>query len=80
MMVSEAQEEAIRREALEILDKFAKSLDKVKVSDTREHVNGAGTRNEEEGLKGNEDFRERMFANAPNKSKDCIVAEKGAWT
>ena len=33
-----------------------------------------------EGNSCDEDFRKRMFDNAPNKIGDCIVAEKGAWT
>ncbi|MEK6896524.1 MAG: hypothetical protein AABX12_03650 [Nanoarchaeota archaeon] len=109
-MIPESQKESIRKEARAILDKFAKSLDKVmensvdyvtahsnspdrefgtksnpiiqilcKVPDKTEQVKGDGTRKEGDGLKGDEDFRERMFANAPNKSEDCIVAEKGAW-
>jgi len=27
-----------------------------------------------------DDFRELMFANAPEVKDDCIVAEKGKWT
>lgn len=78
--MNEEQKEIVRKEARGILDKFAKSLEKVKVSDTKKEVKGDGMRKEGEGLNGDEDFRKRMFENAPHKEGDCIIAEKGAWT
>ena len=78
-MVSEADKEAIRKEARTILERFGKTLEKlpsVKLAKSE----GNGVREELHGEVCDEDFRERMFDNAPNKQGDCIVAEKGAWT
>lgn len=77
-MVSEARKEAIRKEARQILDGFAKTLGKVSAPKNYARISGFG-REEKAGLLGDEDFRRRMFANAPKKNEDCIIAEKGAW-
>ncbi|HLC54003.1 MAG TPA: hypothetical protein VJK07_00045 [Candidatus Nanoarchaeia archaeon] len=79
-MVTESQKEAIRKEAREILESFAKTLEKAKVPAKKEDVGGEGVRKEGNGMKCDDDFRKRMFENAPRKDKDCIIAEKGAWT
>lgn len=77
-MVSEAQKEAIRKEARGILDGFAKALNKM--PDARNHERRAHAGRVEGMGKGcDEDFRRRVFANAPKKNDDCIIAEKGAW-
>ncbi len=77
--MEEKRKEEIRREARAILDKFAKSLEKVKVSGKKKEIVGDGTR--VEGKEGgcDSDFRKRMFDNAPKKEGDCIVAEKASW-
>ncbi len=77
--MEEKQKEEIRKEARTILDKFAKTLDRVKVPARKEEARGEGTRVEGEGLQCDSDFRERMFENAPNKDGNCIVAEKAHW-
>jgi len=38
-----------------------------------------GFRQEEKGFKGDEDFRKRMFANAPKKDENHIIAESKKW-
>ena len=79
-MISDKQKEAIRTEAREILEKFARSLEKVKVKEvSRSLPKDEGKREEQVGLAGDADFRTRMFDNAPKKSGNCIVAEKGNW-
>lgn len=79
-MVSESEKEAIRAEARGILDKFAKTLDKVKAPKQGD-VSGKniGTRVEIGSSKPDADFRNRMFANATHKDEDCIIAEKAHW-
>jgi Asp-tRNA(Asn)/Glu-tRNA(Gln) amidotransferase C subunit len=78
-MINEARREGIQKEAKQILEKFSKSLEKVKLKEKKEKKEVGGFRNEREGMKGSEDFRKRMFDNAPNKDEDCIIAEKASW-
>ncbi len=79
-MVSEAEKETIRKEARAILENFAAALEKVKVKEvSRSLPKDEGKREEQVGLAGDADFRTRMFDNAPKKSGNCIVAEKGNW-
>ena len=78
-MINEAKREDIRKEAKQILEKFAKSLEKVKLKEKKEKKEVGGFREEGSGFKGSEDFRKRMFDNAPNKDEECIIAEKKEW-
>ena len=83
----EQNREEIRNEAREILEKFAKTLDRVKglkIKDTNgKDFSGelSGVRVEGKGEICGEDgdFRKRMFENAPKKNGDCIVAEQASW-
>jgi len=77
-MVSEKERAKIHKEAQGILMKFSHALKKI--PDTPISIDkGLGFREEEAGKECEEDFRERIFSNAPNKQKDCIVGEKGKW-
>jgi len=78
-MISDKDKEKIRNEARAILDKFGASLKSVKLGKEGFKNEIGGFRNEKEGLSGNEDFRKRMFANAPEVDGDCILAEKKKW-
>lgn len=78
-MVSEKEQGEIRQEAKKILDNFASALGGVKIKEKRLKRDVGGFREEKGGDVGDEDFRERMFENAPKKQKDCIVAEKKKW-
>ena len=71
-------EEAIRREAKAILDKFSKSLKNVK-ADESHIVRDSDRRDEGEGVDGDSEFREVMFENAPHKKGDFMIAEKKKW-
>jgi len=84
----EQNREEIRKEAREILERFAKTLDKVKGlkikdSDEGKDFSGelSGVRIEGKGEVCGEDgdFRKRMFDNAPKKNGDCILAERASW-
>jgi len=77
-MVSEAQQEAIRKEARKILDGFAKTLDRIPMAKARTRPGTSG-RAEGSEAECDYDFRTRMFDNAPKKNKDFLIAEKGAW-
>ena len=78
-MITEQKKAEIEKEAREILEKFGKSLDKVKFKqkDLKETI--GGFREEGSGEKGNPEFRKRMFENAQEKDEDFIIAEKKKW-
>lgn len=69
----------IRKEAKELLEKFSKTLEKVKFKEKALKEEFGGMREEGEGLAGNSDFRERFFKNAPHKDGDFILVEKKNW-
>lgn len=73
-----SRRDEIAKEARQILDKFAKALEKVETQESfverKEMV-----RKEKEGEAGDELFREIFFQNAPGVKDDCIQAEKGGW-
>ena len=77
--ITDAERVKIQKEAQEILKKFSIALEKVKIDKKERKDILGGFREEGKGRKSDEDFRERMFANAPQKSDDCIVAEKKKW-
>lgn len=71
----------IKKQAKEILDKFAKALEKVKSKENfyverddfeREEINNL---NKEKS----EDFKQYLLENSPKKNNDFVIAEKGEW-
>ena len=78
-MVTDEKREGIRKEARRILDSFVSALEKVEIKEEKIKKNVGGFREEGEGEKGNDDFRKRMFDNAPKTEGDCILAEKKKW-
>ncbi len=78
-MIAEKQKEQIRKQAKEILDSFARALEKIKVKEEKVKKVVGGYRKEGTGQKCDGDFHDRMFANAPEKEGDCIIAEKKKW-
>lgn len=77
-MVSEQEKENIRKEARKILDSFGASLSRVPVVKMHEEKHES-VRAEMKGMQSAVEFKERMFANAPQKNDECIIAEKGTW-
>jgi len=71
--------EEIKKQAEEILDKFSKALEKIKIEEAKVERD-KDRREEGEGREGDENFREIMFENAPKKKNEFIEAEKGEWT
>jgi hypothetical protein len=78
-MTNEEKKEEVMKEAKQILEKFAKTLGKVKLKAKTEKKGVGGFREEGSGMKPDSDFRARMFENAPEKDEDCIIAEKKEW-
>jgi len=77
-MLSEKEKQKIQKEARQTLDRFSKELDKVRETAKKEEKSES-YREEKEGNKGDDDFRKRMFKNAPKHNDECIIAEKGSW-
>lgn len=78
-MITEKEREEIRKEAKDILDRFASALEKLEVKEKELESFIGGFREEGNGKNCDMEFRERMFLNAPNKEGDCIIAEKKKW-
>jgi len=77
--MNEKQKQKIQKEARQILDKFSRELDKVKYEGAKKEEKSESHREEGEGKKGDDDFRKRMFKNAPKHNDECIIVEKGSW-
>ena len=69
-MVGEDKKEEIRKEAKQILGRFSKELGKVKIKEKSLKSKVGGFRKEGSGEEGDEDFREKMFANFRIKDSD----------
>ena len=70
----------IRKQAKQILDKFAKALakvdsEKIEIGVDREDFE----RKENEGKECAEGFKKRFLKNAPQHNDDFIIAERGKW-
>lgn len=81
-MLSEQEKQQVKEEAWQIMNKFAKALEKVESEVKNIEIKEVeeGEREERNGLQCENEFRELMFKNAPKKNNDCIIAEKGEWT
>ena len=78
--VSEKEKEDIKKQAKGIMDSFSKKLSSVKEKILEPKIE----REDFQRVEGNpmecdDDFRKRMFENAPNKSGDFILGEKKSW-
>ena len=73
----------IEKEAKELLDKFAKALEKVEKESKSEEVSFVDReeveRKEKEGRNYDSGFRKKILDNAPAKDDDFIIAERGSW-
>ena len=77
--MDEKKREEIRLGAKKILDEFNSTLGSVKFNEKKIKSEVGGFRKQTDGMVGNREFRERMFANAPNKDGDFIIAESKKW-
>lgn len=93
-MIADINKIEIEKQAREILDKFAKALEKIeKEHDIESWVDREEFERKErassldlskENSKNpscmtDNDFRQRMLSNAPQHDDDFIIAEKSAW-
>ncbi len=77
--VSEKEKEEIKKQAKKIIDDFSEKLGTIGQKTSEALIQRDKTFREEGGLGCDEDFRKRMFDNAPNKKGDFIIAEKKKW-
>jgi Asp-tRNA(Asn)/Glu-tRNA(Gln) amidotransferase C subunit len=78
-MTTEEQQEKIKREAKELLDKFSKALENVELKQKNLKEEVGGFREEGEGKDCEPNFRKKMFDNAPEKKGDFLLSEKRKW-
>lgn len=69
----------MKKSSKKILDNFSRALEKVKVKKRNVKEIVGGFRDETEGVSCDNDFRERMFENAPKKTDNCIISEVKNW-
>ncbi len=78
-VITDAARVKIQKEVQELLKKFSVTLGKIKIEKKEKAEVVGGFREEGKEVSGDEDFRRRMFANAPVKDDNCIIAEKKKW-
>jgi len=76
--VTEKEKQQIKQEAKKLLNEFASKLSKIKAKESH-HENNSGIREEGDGWKTDEEFRNTTLSNAPFTEDNFLVAEKGAW-
>lgn len=79
-MIDASKREQVRKQAKDIMDKFARTLDSVKDKVEDSFIEREQDRRQE-GVEKVTDFhfRKIMFENAPNKNRDFILGEKKKW-
>lgn len=79
MAINEQERAKIEKETRALLDNFSKTLSKIKLKPKKQKEELGGFRKERDGRGCDIEFRKRMFANAPHKEGDFIIAEKKGW-
>lgn len=71
----------IEKQAKEILDTFARAIQRVEKESTEDSPikREPSEREERKTTQTSGGFKGRMLQNAPKKNKDFIIAEKGNW-
>jgi len=78
--VSNKEREKIKKQAKQLMDDFAKSLDNISDSRLKEPLTERPLGEREERGEGCLPMsRDIMFGNAPDEDGEFIVAEKGGW-
>ncbi len=79
--VTEKEKQEIKKQAKEIIEDFSKKLSKInkKVSESPIKKEFVKERQEKSSKECDNDFREIMFENTPNKNENFIIAEKKQW-
>jgi Asp-tRNA(Asn)/Glu-tRNA(Gln) amidotransferase C subunit len=78
MPIIEQEKDALRSEAKQILEKFAKSIEGIKIKQKKDKKELSGFR-ENSNMKTDSDFRGKMFENAPQSDENFIITEKKKW-
>ena len=69
----------ITRQAKQIIDSFAKALEKIKIKPKSSTQKTGGFREESEPQSPNQEFKKHMFSNAPETQGDFLINEKKKW-
>lgn len=79
--ISESEKEQIMKNAKVLLDEFSSKLEKIKTKEGHfeSSISTDGMRDEGDGWKTDEEFKDIMLDNALLVEDDFIVAEKGEW-
>lgn len=79
--VSDKERVAIQVQVNQILEKFSKSLEGVKIMKTNDKslLKDSGFRQEHQGKATDLHFKEIMFKNAPKHNSVSLIAEKKEW-
>jgi len=78
--LTEKKRTEIQKQAKNILDSFASSLNKAKIKKSNKKSKElSGFREEGNGKKGNEEFRKLFLSNASSKDENSIIAESKKW-
>lgn len=72
-------QEKIKIQAKEIMDNFMTALSDIEIEKDFELIRESCYREEGEGDKLDEDFKQRFLANAAKTHGNAIVANKGTW-
>lgn len=70
----------IKEEAKEIMDNFMESLSGIDVEEEFLLERKVCLREEKDSNDKNSEFRNKFLENAPRKTSDAILANKGEWT
>ena len=70
----------IKKQAKEIMDNFMEAMKDIDVEDEFVLERDACFREEGEGSKVDEGFRQRFLKNATKTRGDAVLANKGEWT
>ncbi|MFZ1970614.1 MAG: hypothetical protein WAU65_00315 [Candidatus Nanoarchaeia archaeon] len=72
--------ERVKKEAKNMLESFSEKMSKLKVAEEEPSIKrDSFEREEKNGEECDESFKKIMFENAPNKSRDFIIAETKRW-
>ena len=78
--VSDKEKEEIQKEAKRIMDSFSSKLEKLNLKETKDSgIDRESFERKEKSVEKAEIDREIIFANAPSKNKDFLLAEKKHW-
>jgi len=77
--MDEKRKNEIKKEAREMLDRFGRALDKVKVKVNKDEISDSYRKEGKVENYKNGEFRKLFFSNVPKMDGECIVAERGHW-